>query len=331
MPLHDTNYQHWDGTHLGLWQRRWTIARNGLTACLQIKGMRHIVVVCWVGALAMTAALFLVGQLLVADSIVVQWVGNLNPQLQNFAHTFTTWLEQHPEVSVRTTQNVLFYYFGTLLLPVSIFALGMILPVLITRDLASNAIIIYASKAVSRGDYLLGKFSTAFGLLVLTWLGPVCTAWFVGNLLAPDWRFFWHSRLALFHTLLFGVSSMAILSVLALGVSALSSKEKATPAFWFMWWIIGGVIAPIAMQTKPWLRHVSFNYNINQIALKVFHLGDDLRLAQENIPIFGSMLRNIRAETMTALNSPPFTGAIVGLLLMAALAAIVVSKRAKPE
>jgi integral membrane sensor domain MASE1 len=114
-------------------------------------------------------------------------------------------------------------------------------------------------------------------------------------------------------------------------VSALSSKEKATPAFWFMWWIIGGVIAPIAMQTKPWLRHVSFNYNINQIALKVFHLGDDLRLAQENIPIFGSMLRNIRAETMTALNSPPFTGAIVGLLLMAALAAIVVSKRAKPE
>ena len=63
---------------------------------------------------------------------------------------------------------------------------------LITRDLASNAIIIYASKAVSRGDYLLGKFATAFGLLVLTWLGPVCAAWFVGNLLAPDWRFFWH-------------------------------------------------------------------------------------------------------------------------------------------
>lgn len=331
MPLHDTNYQHWDGVHLGLWQRRWTIARNGLTACLQIKGMRHLVVVCWVGALAMTSALFLVGQLLVADSIVVQWVGNLNPQLQNFAHTFTTWLEQHPEVSVRTTQDVLFYYFGTLLLPISIFALGMVVPVLITRDLASNAIIIYASKAVSRGDYLLGKFSTAFGLLVLTWLGPICAAWFVGNLLAPDWRFFWHSRVALFHTLLFGLSSMAILSLLGLGVSALSTKEKATPAFWFMWWIIGGVIAPIAMQTKPWLRHVSFNYNLDQIALAVFRLGDDLKIAQDNIPIFGTMLRNIRPETMTALNSPPIGGALVGLLLMAVMAGLVVSKRVKPE
>jgi hypothetical protein len=331
MPLHDTNYQHWDGIHLGLWQRRWTIARNGLTACLQIKWMRHLVVVCWIGALAMTAILFLVGQLLVADSIVVQWLGNLNPQLQNFAHTFTTWLEQHPEVSVRTTQDVLFYYFGTILLRSSIFALGMVLPVLITRDLASNAIIIYASKAVSRGDYLLGKFSTAFGLLVLTWLGPVCAAWFVGNLLAPDWRFFWHSRIALFHTLVFGVSSIAILSLLALGVSALSSKEKATPAFWFMWWIICGVMAPIAMQTKPWLRHLSFNYNLNQIALAVFRLGDDLKIAQDNIPIFGTMLRNVPAETMAALNSPPIGGALFGLLLMIGFAAFVVSKRVKPE
>ena len=65
----------------------------------------------------------------------------------------------------------------------------MAIPLLITRDLACNAIVIYSSKAVTRGDYLLGKFATAFGLLALTWLGPVCAAWFVGNLLAPDWTF----------------------------------------------------------------------------------------------------------------------------------------------
>jgi hypothetical protein len=331
MPLHDISYQHWDGVHLGLWRRRWTIARNGLTACLQIKGMRHLLVMCWMGALIMTAALFLVGQLLVADSIVVQWVGNLNPQLQVFARTFTTWLEQHPEVSVRTTQDVLFFYFGIFLMPVSIFALGMVIPVLITRDLASNAIIIYASKAVSRGDYLLGKFSTAFGLMVLTWLGPICAAWFLGNLLAPDWRFFWHSRIALWHALVYVLSSMGILSLLALGVSAVSPKEKTTAAFWIMWWITGIVVTPIAAHTQPWLRHLSFNYNLNQIALAVFRLGDDLKIAQENIPIFGSMLGNIRAETMSALNAPTIWGALIGSLLMASISAVVVNKRARPE
>jgi ABC-2 type transport system permease protein len=331
MPLHDTSYQHWEGVHRGLWQRRWTIARNGLTACLQIKGMRHLVVICWVAALAMTALLFLVGQLLVADSIVVQWVSNLNPDLQSFARTLTTWLERHPEVSVRTTQDVLFYYFGIYLMTVSIFALGFAMPLFITRDLASNAIIIYASKAVSRGDYLLGKFATAFGLLAMTWLGPVCSAWFLGNLLAPDWRFFWHARVPLGHALTYGVSSMCLLSLLALGVSAMSTKEKSTSALWFTWWIIGGVVAPIAAHTKPWLQHLSFNYNLDQLGLAVFRLGDDLKIVKENVPIFGMMLQNIRAETMTALNHPPVWGALLGLLLMAGAAALVVRERVKPE
>jgi len=104
---------------------------------------------------------------------------------------------------------VLFYYFCTNLLRASIFALGMAIPLLVTRDLASNAIIIYSSKAVSRMDYLLGKFAMAFGLMALTWLGPAFAAWFLGNLLAPDWRFFWHSRAALFNTLLYSLSAWA--------------------------------------------------------------------------------------------------------------------------
>src|SRR5205085_5502011 len=196
-------------------------ARNGILACLQNKWMRHLVVLCWIAALIMVALLFFVGQLLVADSMVVQWMANLNPGLQAFARMLTTWLEQHPEISVRTTQNLLLCYFCMYLMRLSIFALGMAIPVLITRDLASNAIIIYSSKAISRGDYLLGKFATAFGLIALIWLGPVCAAWFMGNLLAPDWRFFWHSRAALGHALVYGLGSMSILSVLALGVSAI--------------------------------------------------------------------------------------------------------------
>jgi len=331
MPLHNTGYQHWDGVHLGLWHRRFVIARNGVMGFLQNKGMPQLVAMCWIAALVMAAALFMVGQLLVADSVVVQWAGNLNPQLQMFVRLLTSWLEEHPEISVRTTQNLLFHYFCIYLMPVSIFVLGVAMPLLITRDLASNAIIIYSSKAVSRGDYLLGKFSTAFGLMALTWLGPVCAAWFMGNLLAPDWRFFWHSRAALGHALAYGLSSMTILSLLALGVSASSSKEKATPAFWFMWWIIGAVIAPIAQHTQPWLKHFSFKYNLDQIALAIFRPAEDIRIAQENIPLLGNMLRNIKPESMAALSSPEIWGALFTLLVMVLLAAGVIAKRVKPE
>jgi len=94
---------------------------------------------CWGAALAMTAILFLVGQLLVSDSSVVQWMPHFSPALQAFASMLTTWLEQHPDLSVRTTQNLLFLYFCNGLLRISIFALGLAVPVLITRDLATNA------------------------------------------------------------------------------------------------------------------------------------------------------------------------------------------------
>src|SRR5258708_2228902 len=207
----------------------------------------------------------------------------------------------------------------------------MAIPLLVTRDLASNAITIYSSKAVSRGDYLLGKFATACGLIGLTWLGPVCAAWFMGNLLAPDWRFFWHARAALGHVLLYGLSAMTVLSLLALGVSSISPKEKSTVAFWFIWWILGGVLAPIATQTKPWLRHLSFNFNLDQIALAVFHVGDDLRQAQDNIPILGDMLRPVSARAIAALSAPSIAGAGLALLAMVGLAVWVIRGRVKPE
>jgi hypothetical protein len=79
MPLHDINYKHWEGVHLGVWSRRWAIARNGLTACLKVRWMANLVVLCWGAGLAAAAVLFLTGQLLVADSVVVRWVATFNP------------------------------------------------------------------------------------------------------------------------------------------------------------------------------------------------------------------------------------------------------------
>lgn len=331
MPLHDASYQHWAGAHLGIWRRRAAIAGNGLQGCLRNRWMRHLLLLCWAGAVAQTMVLFAVGQLLVADSIIVQWTAGLNPGLQMFARLLTGWLERHPEISVRTTQNILFYFGSGWLLPLSLVAIAQAIPHLITRDLSSSAIIVYASKAVGRFDYLLGKFAAVFGLLALTWLGPLLAAWFVGNLLAPDWHFFWHSRLALFNTVLYVLSGMFVLSVLALGVSAISPSEKTSVALWVAWWIVGYVLVGIARETKPWLKHLSFKYNLDELALTLFRLHDDIKLAQENIPVLGDLLRNVKPATIEALRHPATTGSIVALTIMLALAVVIIARKAKPE
>jgi|ERR1700722_9219245 len=331
MPLHDAHYQHWDGLHTSIWGRRRVIAQNGISACLRAKLLRYVVLLSWAGGLVMAAFLFFLGQVLVPDSLLVRWVTQISPDMRVFVRMFTSWLVDHPEVSVGTTQNVLFYYYGVYSMPVCIVALGMALPALITRDLASNAIVIYSSKAVTRGDYLLGKFCTAFGVITLTWLGPVCGAWFIGNLLAPNWSFFWHSRIALLHLLMFGLGSAAVLSALALGVSAVSSREKSTPALWFIWWVLGFAIQPIAVHTLPWLRHVSFGYDLRQSALAVFHLGRELQTAEDSIPIFGQMLSHVSQQTRDALNHPTLGGSVLGLALMLLAAGLIIRKRVVPE
>jgi hypothetical protein len=332
MPLHDISYKHWQGTHLGVWDRRAAIAKNGLGACLQNRWMWNLVVLCWGVGLVAAALLFLVGQLLVPDSMVVGWVSKFNPTVQTFTALLTGWLANHPEISVGATQNVLFYYLCIWLQRVGIFALGVAIPGLITRDLACNAIVIYSSKAVSRGDYLLGKFATAFGFLTLVWLGPVCAAWFLGNLLSPDWSFFWHARGALGNILIYGVTSMAILSTLALGVSAIGLKEKSTTAVWFMWWILGGVIGPIALHTKPWLRHLSFNFDLDQLALATFRVSDNLKTAEDALPILTTILENNgRSRFVASLDTPNLAGTWLALLAMLGLAAWIIRKRVKPE
>jgi ABC-2 type transport system permease protein len=337
MAIHNIGYQHWDGRRRNIWYRRQVIASQGLRACLQGRWLKRLIVVSWSAALAQVAVLFFLGQLLVTDSLIVRGLGNLDPQLRTIAQGLMAWLEMHPEVSVGASQNFLFYYFSRFYLPLTMISLALAMPHLISRDLAGNAIVIYASKAVNRTDYLLGKIGTTLGLMTLTWLGPVCVVWLVGNLLAPHWHFFWHSRAALGHAVAFISISMLILSGLALGVSALSGREKLPVGTWIALWLVGGFISRgpgrhgVDHPAQSWLENLSITFNLDQIAAALFRLPNDLKLAQENIPFFANLTRNIRPETLVTLENPDLTGAIVVLGLLLLAAAMLLSQRIKPE
>jgi hypothetical protein len=331
MAIHNSQYQHWDGEYLGIWRRRGVIAMNGIRACLANKWMRHIVTLCWVNSLALVAVLFLIGQLLVPDSVVVTWLGQLNPMLQTVGKGLMNWLIAHPEISVRTEQNLLFYLYCKPALFLSIIAVSMALPHLITRDLSSRAIIVYSSKAVNRWDYLMGKFGTIAGVLCLTWVGPMFFAWFLGNILAPNWNFFWHSRHALFNTMAYSIAGTLILSVIALGVSALSKLEKSVVGIWILLWLVTNAFADIHTQAREWLKYCSFQRNLEQIGLAFFKLADELQNARANIPMLSNATHEIRNKTIEAWQHPDIYGALLALGVMMALSLIVVLRKVKPE
>lgn len=331
MNLVDIHYRHWEGRHRGIWYRRGVIALAGLRACLSIKWMRHLVMLSWVAGLIMVAALFFMGQLLVADSLIVKWTGNLNPQLQTFARGFTQWLEENPQISVRVAENALFYFFSTTLLTFSLIAIAIAIPNLVTRDLGSNAILVYAAKAVNRFDYFFGKWLIVMGLLTLTWLGPLVMAWAVGNLLAPRWHFFWHSRIAIGNTLVFTVAGMAFLSLLALGVSSLTQRDKSAVGLWLGIWLLGNALVPLGNNTQPWLKFLSFRHDLSQLALGVFKIRSELELARDNVPVLGQMLQGMQTEAGAGWLKPELQGALWGLAALSLLSFIVLFRKVRPE
>ena len=331
MALHNTAYRHWTGRHQGLWWRRWVISETGLRASLTNRWMRYLLAVCWVTAMVEVAVLFCVGQLLVADSLILRFTPNLDPVMRTFVSGLTGWLEQHPEVSVRTAQNLLFYQFSTLLLTFNLIAITLTIPRLITRDLSSHAIVIYASKAVSRLDYLIGKLGIVLGLLTLTWLGPVVAAWFLGNLLAPDWHFFWHSRAALGNAVLYIGLGMLFLSLLALAVSAVSAKSRSTVGLWLILWLVGNAFVPFAEHSRPWLRHLSFRHNLDQAAVAIFQPKQDLQRAQDEIPVLGDVIRRMRQRGPHRWQTDNARAAFIGLGLFAFASGLILTSRLPKE
>ena len=214
---------------------------------------------------------------------------------------------------------------------ISLIIIALIIPSLISRDLSSKAIIIYSSKAVSRFDYFLGKFFTVFGVLCVAWLLPVCSAWFLGGLLAPDWSFLWHSRVALFKSVAYIVFAASFLSILAMGISAISVKEKSATVIWVVLWVLGNVLSNIGAKTEPWIRHLSFNYNLEQMSLKLFQPRAELTLLQDNVPVVGNMLRGVPVDRFPMFQSPQFTGAMLTCGIMVVLAIIILNWKVKPE
>jgi hypothetical protein len=275
--------------------------------------------------------LFCIGQLLVADSIIVSWAANLNPQLQAFVRELTRWLEEHPEISVHATQNLLFYRFVTALLFPNLIAVALTIPHLITRDLSSNAIVIYASKAITRFDYLLGKAGIVLGMLTLTWLGPLLAAWVFGNLMAPNWNFFWHSRVALGHSIGFVATGMVFLAVLGLGVSALSSREKSTVGLYVVLWLVGNAFVPLGSISQPWLKQLSFQHDLRQCALAIFNPEADLESVQQNVPVFGAMLAEMRRANRSPWQEPDPRSPWPALGAFVLVSTAFVLRRTKPE
>ncbi len=287
-------YRRWEGQSVGVWQRRLSIARYGLRLCLSGKIIKVFLVLAFAQTFVLGAVFFLFGQLVAPESALLGWLEGLGGQdIVRVISGLSSWALLYPEICVDGIYRIMFYLmtFGSPFLSMIIVAL--FIHRLIANDLASNAIVIYNSKALTRWDYLTGKFIVVSSILSVIWLLPVVASWLLSNFLSPDWSFFYHSFPSLLRGVTIGLVSVVSLSCFALLVSSLAKKTGAAVAYWILGWFSFGVVSSVASVAHPALEYISPVQSIYGLSAGIFRMLDLVVDAQDMLPFFGSFFSSM--------------------------------------
>jgi ABC-2 type transport system permease protein len=250
--------------------------------------------------------------------------------MQAIASAFTAVVLLYPDICIGGMFTLLFWAHSYIGLTLSLVALTAVVPSLITRDRASNALSIYLSRPLTSFDYLVGKLGIIVGILLFTWTGPLLFSWMLSMLFAPQGDFFLYSLEPLGRACLFNLVSLITLAAVALGVSSATRTTRNTVLLWIGAWIIAGSIA--GFPTSPeWLRAASFAHDLNTIRDAIFNLEEVLTTAASSIPFLGADITRQLERAAHETRVDGLDTALIGLPILVGCALFFLFRRLRPE
>lgn len=324
------DFTRWTEKPLGVGWRRWAITSTGLRQIFRGKFIRLLLFLAWMSGVITAAAGFVFGQSVVTDGWIEHFAQSLGPRPGAIASTFCGLILLFPDIFVEGTFTALLWGQSNFSLFLSLVALTIIVPGLITRDRASNALTIYLSRPLTSFDYLIGKFGIVVGLLLAVWTGPLLFGWLLSVMFAPDTIFITYSLLPLGRALLFNAIGVVVLGAVAFGVSAAAKTTVNTVLLWIGVWIGAGTMAKIPF-LPGLVRGLSFTHDLDQISRSLFQGGDILAKAGSVLPLLSADISDGLQRAGEALASEDVLGASLGLLLLIGFSSAVFLRRLRPE
>lgn len=240
--VHRMGYRGWSGDLSSGWLRWTVIAGVGIRRAWQSRWLRRMLFFAWLPAAWFGIGFFLWEQ----ATFSPEWRQTLRPLLQGMPptpefneireavrsgnlesgrHTVWAWLLQS---FFRNPQAVLM-----------VMVVGLIAPPLISQDIRSRAFLLYFSRPLTRGEYLLGKLASVWVYLSLISTIPALGLYVVGVLLSPNLSVVsatWDLPLRIVAA---SIVLMLPTSVLALCFSSLTQESRYAGFAWFAVWILG--------------------------------------------------------------------------------------------
>ena len=320
----------WREPPKGVGYRRWTIVSTGLRQLSGNRLFRQLLFLAWTAGVLIAAIGFLFTQSVASGGWLESAAANFGPRVEAFATALGGLVALYPDICIHGLFTLVFWLHSYLGLGLSLVALTVMVPQLVARDRASNALTIYLARPLTSTDYLLGKLGMIVGVLLLLWTGPLVLGWLLSVLLAPDRDFIAYSFSPLLRALLFNAIALVVLATIALGVSALNRSARNTIILWIGLWIIAGAVASVP-DSPVWLRRASFSRDLSEVRQTVFRLDTALTDAGTKLPLFNQRFADNLTQSGQRAQATDFDGALAGLGVLTVLSSAVFLRKLRPE
>jgi ABC-2 type transport system permease protein len=320
----------WVAAPRGVGYRRWTIVSTGLRQLFALRLFKILLALAWAGAVAVAALGFLFSQCVTSGGWLETLAVYIGPRAQALSSALAALVLLYPDVCIGGWFTLVFWVHSFVGLGLSLVALTVMVPRLITRDRATNALTVYLSRPLTSSDYLLGKLGTIVGVLVAMWTAPLLFGWILSVAFAPNSDFIVYSFSPLLRALLFHGISLVALAAIALGVSALGRTSRTTTVIWIGLWLIMGAVAK-PPKSPPWLQRASFTHNLSEVRQGVFKLDSALITAGEVLPLTDKSFARDLQRAGNRAKTGDFNGALFSLGAFVALSSVVFLRRLRPE
>ncbi len=320
----------WRERPRGLAYRRWVIVSTGLRRLVRGRFFRILLILSWALAALLAAAGFLCSQAASPGGSLDSFLGSFGARGAAIASAIRGLLLLYPDVVVRTLFTILFWLQSYFALWLSLIALTVLVPGLVTRDRASHALTVYLSRPLTSADYLLGKFGIIVGVLVLVWTGPLLFTWLLSVLFASDRDFAIYSLRPLLQALLFNGIALAALAPLAMGISALTRSARATVVVWLSLWLVAGFLAGVP-HMPALMRRASFSHDLIELRSGTLRLDQALTEAAGSLPLAGQRFAHNQALAGQRSRPVDADGSAAGLAVLCGVSALVFFRRLRAE
>lgn len=238
MPIFDQGYQHWSGTLSGHTWRWLAITRHGVRGGMTNILLRLLVIVSWLPAVGLAFMLCLWGLLENKSALIT-------PLLPLLSGMFPPEILAKPQNFRVEVWTLCFYYFLQIELRFAMIVVLLVGPSLISLDLRFNALPLYFSRPLRRGDYFAGKLGVIGWFLGLVVILPSLIAYALGLLFSLNLSAVWDTFPLLLACLAYGAVIVLSAGTLMLALSSLSRNSRYVALFWVALWFVSSMVATI--------------------------------------------------------------------------------------